>query len=440
MMPSKTGIAMMRRMMLGGALMVCVLCAGAKGESEDWYKANVGPLVDLYKDLHTHPELSFREERTSHRLAEELRKAGAEVTEGVGKLGVVGMLKNGPGRTVLVRADMDALPVREATGLPYASKVEVKDAEGKNIGVMHACGHDIHMTCLVGVAHWLADHKDKWSGTVLLIGQPAEEMIGGARAMLNDGLYQRFPKPDDAIALHVTSDQASDTVSYTSGPALASSTSVNVTIKGMGGHGAAPHTTVDPIVLAALVVLDLQTIASREIDPIHPCVVTVGSIHGGTKHNIIPNEVKLQLTLRAYREDVREQLIDGIKRRIKGLAEAHRAPPPDFEVMETTPPTINTPELVTRVLPALREAVGADKVKEAEPVMGAEDFGLFSRGGVPTFMFRLGTIDHDRLARARKDGTKLPSLHSASYYPDPAPSIATGVRAMSAAVVELLKK
>ena len=437
MRQSTTGMAFMRWTMLCCALGICL---SAEARSEDWYKANLGPLVELYKDFHAHPELSYREEWTSHRLADELRKAGAKVTEGVGKLGVVGVLENGPGPTVLVRSDMDALPVREETGLPYASKVQVKDAEGKSVSVMHACGHDVHMTCLVGVARWLVDHKPRWSGTVLLIGQPAEEMIGGARAMLDDGLYRRFPRPDAALALHVTNDQPSDTIAYTSGPALASSTSLNVTIKGIGGHGAAPHATVDPIVLAALVVLDLQTIVSREIDPIQPCVVTVGSIHGGTKHNIIPNEVKLQLTLRAYREDVREQLLDGIKRRIKGLAEAHRAPAPDFEVLESTPPTINTPELVARVLPALRAAVGADHVRVVEPVMGAEDFGLFGRGGVPTFMFRLGTIDAPRINSAKTTGARLPSLHSATYYPDPGPSLTTGVRAMSAAVVELLKK
>ena len=256
--------------------------------------------------------------------------------------------------------------------------------------------------------------------------------------MLDDGLYTRFPRPDYALALHVLNDLPTGTVAYTSGPALASSTSVDVTIRGRGGHGAAPHTTVDPIALAALVIVDLQTIVSREIDPTQPSVLTVGSIHGGTKHNIIPAEVKLQLTPRAYREDVRDQLIDGIKRRVNGLAQAHRAPAPSVEIAEGTPPTINTPALVSRIVPVLARTLGESNVREVGPVMGAEDFGLFGRGGVPTFMFRLGTIPPRRLEEAQAKGEALPSLHSSRYQPDPAPSIETGVRAMSAALRELL--
>lgn len=409
-------------------------------EADDaWFRANGEDLVGLYKHLHRHPELSFHEEKTARRISEELKKAGAEVTTGVGKHGVVGVLKNGPGKTVLVRSDLDGLPVKEETGLPYASEEVVKDGDGKSLGVMHACGHDVHMACLVGAARWLSGHRDRWSGTVVLVGQPAEEAIGGAQAMLDDGLYERFPRPDAALALHVTHDQATGTVGYTRGPAFAGSTSVNVTIRGKGGHGAAPHTTVDPIVLAALVIVDLQTIPSREVDPIQPCVVTVGSIHGGAKHNIIPNEVKLQLTLRAYREDVRAQLIDGIQRRINGLAQAHRAPAPGFEVIETTPPTVNTPELVDRVVPSLVKALGKDQVKVVDPVMGAEDFGLFGKGGAPTFMFRVGTLPPARIKEAKEKGERLPSLHSASYFPEPSGSIRTGVRAMTAAVVGLLK-
>jgi hippurate hydrolase len=413
--------------------------AGAEpARSNEWLDANLDGLVALYTHLHTHPELSFREVQTAQRIAEELTRAGADVTTGVGKLGVVGVLKNGEGPTVLVRTDLDALPVTEATGLPYASKVRTTDAAGNDVGVMHACGHDVHMTCLVGTARWLAEHKGRWSGTVVLIGQPAEEAVGGARLMLEDGLYTRFPKPNFALALHVTNDQPTDTIAYTSGPALASSTSVDVKIKGKGGHGAAPHSAVDPIVLAALAIVDFQTIVSREVDPVHPAVLTVGSIHGGTKHNIIPAEVDLQLTLRAYREDVRDQLIEGIRSRVAALAQAHGAPEPVVKVREGTPPTINTPDLVARVVPALKRELGDSSLTEVEPVMGAEDFGLFSRGGVPTFMFRLGTIPPARVAEARAKGEKLPSLHSALYYPDPGPSIRTGVRAMTAAVVELL--
>ncbi len=339
---------------------------------------------------------------------------------------------------VLVRTDMDALPVVEETGVPYASKVKTRDKVGREVGVMHACGHDVHMTCLIGTAQWLAAHKDRWSGTVVMIGQPAEEAVDGARGMLEDGLYSRFPKPDFALALHCRADEAVGTVQFCSGPALASSTSVSVTIRGKGGHGAWPHRTVDPIVLASLVVLDLQTIVSREIEPSEPAVLTVGSIHGGTKHNIIPDEVKLQLTLRSFSEPVRQQLIAGIKRRVAALAQAHQAPEPTVEIEESTPPTINTPSLVERVVPAFVDVLGASHVKPAKPVMGAEDFGLFSEGNVPILMFWLGTLSPERIEAAKaKDGT-LPALHSSKYYPDPAPSIATGVRAMTAAIARLL--
>ena len=417
---------------------VAALSAATPPADDPWLDANQHGLISLYTDLHSHPELSFKEVETGHKVAEELRAAGAEVTEGVGRLGVVAVLKNGPGKTVLVRSDLDALPVTEATGLPYASKVKVKDGEGNDVGVMHACGHDVHMTCLVGTARWLADHKNLWSGTVVFIGQPAEETVGGAKEMLADGLYTRFPRPDFALALHVAHDLEAGKIGYCSGPAMASSTSVDVHVKGKGGHGAMPHNTVDPIVLAAALVMDLQTIVSREVKPIDPAVITVGSIHGGTKHNIISSDVHLQLTLRAFRDEVRDQLIAGIKRKAEALAVAHRAPAPTVEVSDGTPPTINTPELVSRVLPSLKAELGEANVEEVEPTMGAEDFGLFGEGGVPTFMFRLGTIPPAQVAEARAKGDPLPSLHSALYKPDPVPSLRGGVRAMTAAVVGLL--
>jgi hippurate hydrolase len=362
------------------------------------------------------------------------------VTERVGKLGVVGVIENGKGPTVLVRADMDALPVVEETGAPFASKVTTVDDDGKTVGVMHACGHDIHMTCLVGVARRLIETRAQWSGTVVLIAQPAEEKVGGAEMMLDDGLYERFPKPDHALALHVSHDLETGKLAYTSGPAMASSTSVDVVVRGKGGHGAMPHATVDPIVLASLLVLDLQSIVSREINPIHPAVVTVGSIHGGSKHNIIGSEVHLQLTLRAYREDVRMSLIEGIERRAKALATGHRAPEPTVTVSDGTPATINDPALVAKVLPFLKNAVGKENVRTVDPTMGAEDFGLFCRGGVPIFMFRLGTIPPERVAKANAEGSPLPSLHSPIYLPDARPSIRTGVEAMTSAVIGLLPK
>jgi amidohydrolase len=406
--------------------------------ADPWVEAHLEELLGLYRHLHGHPELSFQEVETARRIAAEFEAAGAAVTTGVGRLGVVGVLRNGRGPTVLVRTDLDALPVTEATGLAYASRVTAKDDEGNTVGVMHACGHDLHMTSLVGTARWLADHKDRWNGTVLLIGQPAEEKIGGAKEMLADGLYTRFPKPDGALALHVAHDLEAGKVGYRSGPAMAGSLSVDIVVRGRGGHGAMPHATVDPVVLAAALVLDLQTIVSREVSPFDPAVVTVGSIHGGTKHNIIPNEVHLQLTLRAFRDEVRDQLIEGLKRRSTALAQAHRAPAPTVTVGDGTPPTVNTPGLVSQVVPALVQELGAANVEEVEQTMGAEDFGLFGQGGVPTFMFRLGTIPPGRVAEARAKGGSLPSLHSALYHPDPAPSLRTGIRAMTAAVVALL--
>jgi hippurate hydrolase len=400
--------------------------------------ARAGDLLDLYKHLHSHPELSFKEVETSKRIAAELREAGADVTEGVGKTGVVGVMKNGVGPTVLVRSDLDALPVTEETGLPFASRVKTKNDTGETVGVMHACGHDVHMTCLIGTARYLGSHKDAWKGTVIFIGQPAEEKIGGAKAMLEDGLYTRFPKPNYALALHVAHDLAVGKVAYTRGPALASSTSLDITVRGKGGHGAMPHNTVDPIVLAAMLVVDLQTIVSREVNPIQPAVVTVGSIHGGSKHNIIPNDVHLQLTIRSYKPEVRALIIEAITRKAKGLAIAHKAPEPLVVPSDDTPPTINTPEFVDKVMPSLKAAVGPENVEVVDPVMGAEDFGLFSSGGVPIFMFRLGTIPAERLEAAKSKGETMPSLHSSVYYPEASKSIETGVKSMSKAVIDLL--
>ena len=420
--------------------LACLAASSPPARADDWYDKQAPGLLALYQHLHANPELSFHEAETSKRIAEELRRAGAEVTTGVGKFGVVGVLKNGDGPVVLVRTDLDALPVVEQTGLPFASKATTTDDEGKTVGVMHACGHDVHMTCLIGTARWLAEHKDQWRGTVVFVGQPAEEKIGGAKVMLADGLYTRFPKPDYALALHVAHDLATGRLAYTRGPAMASSNSIDVVVRGKGGHGAMPQNAVDPIVLAAALVLDLQTIVSREISPLDPSVVTVGSIHGGSKHNIIPAEVRLQLTIRSYKTEVRDHIIEAIRRKAKALALAHRAPEPEVVLSDGTPPTINTPSLVDRVLPALKKAVGEANVVEVEPTMGAEDFGLFATGGVPIFMFRLGTVPPDRVADARARGEPLPSIHSPTYKPDAPPSLATGIKAMTSAVVDLLPR
>ncbi|WZO99635.1 amidohydrolase [Isosphaeraceae bacterium EP7] len=426
----------MTRTLLASCLLA-IIAVEARGQ-DPWFDGKIDGLVTLYRDLHAHPELSYQEVETAKRIAGELSGLGAEVTPNVGKLGVVGILKNGNGPVVLVRSDMDALPVAEATGLPYASKATGKNDAGQAVPVMHACGHDIHMTCLVGTARWLVDHKDRWSGTVILIGQPAEEAIGGAKAMLEDGLYTRFPRPDFALALHVAHDLETGKIGYISGPAMAGSTSLDVVVRGKGGHGAMPDKTVDPIVLASLLVLDMQTIVSREISPIQPAVVTVGSIHGGTRHNIIPDEVRLQLTIRAFRDDIRDLLLSGIRRRAEALAQGHKAPAPSVTVAYGTAPTINTPDLVSKVVPALKRAIGEANLVNVDPTMGAEDFGLYGRDGVPTFMFRLGTIPAARVAEFKASDKPLPSLHSALFAPDPAPSIRTGIAAMTSAVVELL--
>ncbi|RUL87714.1 amidohydrolase [Tautonia sociabilis] len=421
-------------------LLLPIAPPASPGADSAWLNAELDGLLGLYRHLHSHPELSYHEEETARRIAAELKEAGVdEVATGIGGFGVVGVIRNGQGATVLVRTDLDALPVVEETGLPFASTVRTSDDAGETVGVMHACGHDVHMTCFVGSARWLSSHRDSWSGTVVLVGQPAEERVGGAKAMLEDGLYERFPRPDFALALHVASDVPAGVVAYCPGPALASVSSVDITVRGKGGHGAYPHRTVDPIVLASSLVMELQTIVSREVAPTDPAVLTVGSIHGGSKHNIIPPEVALQLTLRSYSSEVMDQLIDGIRRRSIALAEAHQAPEPTITIGDSTPPTVNDDALVSRVVPAIGEALGPENVVPAEPVMGAEDFGLFSLdGAIPSFMFWLGAVPPDRYQEAKDGGAPLPSLHSPLFAPDATSAIPTGIRAMTAALVELL--
>lgn len=405
--------------------------------------AELPSLLDLYKYLHAHPELSRQEAQTAARMARELKEAGLDVTTGIGGYGLVGILKNGPGPTVWVRTDLDALPITENTGVPYASTVRARDKSGNEVGVMHACGHDIHMTSWVGTARALAAMRDAWSGTIVFLGQPAEETGSGARTMLEDGLFKRFPRPDFALALHADPRQATGRVSYTEGMALANVDSVDITIRGKGGHGASPHQTVDPIVLAARVVLDLQTIVSREVNPLDPAVVTVGSIHGGTKHNIIPAEVKLQLTVRSTKDDVRALVLDAITRITKAAAAGARAPEPDVRVdaAEFTPATVNESALTRRTVEVFRKVLGDEAVEARPPIMGGEDFGRYGREGVPIFMYFLGTMPPERVAASKEpNGPPLPSMHSEFYAPDPGPSIRTGVLTMTHAVLNLVSK
>lgn len=408
--------------------------------------ADYPSLEKFYIDLHSSPELSLMEEKTAAKLAAELRAAGFEVTEKFGGHGVVAVLKNGAGPTVLVRADLDGLPVQEETGVPYASTVRTKNLAGQEVPVMHACGHDLHMACLVGTARVLAASRVHWSGTVVLIGQPAEEIVVGARAMLAEGLYTKFPKPDFALALHDSATLPAGVIGTTEGPVMASSTSIDLTVRGLGGHGAAPQSTKDPIVLASRIVLALQTIVSRELRPLDPAVVTVGSIHGGTKHNIIPDEVKLQLTVRAYSDPVRDHILEAIKRICRGEAIATGLPEDRMPIIEVRnegiTSTINDPALTKRVHAAIADWLGANAVRTIDPDMVSEDFSLFGRTAerVPICLFRLGAADPAKVAESQRTGTPLPSLHSSKFAPLPEPTIKTGITAMGAAVLDLLTK
>lgn len=428
----------MRKTTTGAALGLVALLAPNVAQAED--------LLKLYKYLHANPELSRMETNTAALLAGKLAKLGFEVTEHVGETGVVAVMKNGEGPTVLIRADMDALPVKEQTGLPYASTVMTKDYEGNTVPAMHACGHDIHMTVLIGVAENLVAQKADWSGTLILILQPAEELGQGARLMLEDGLFTRFPRPDFNLALHDNASLAAGKIGVVPGYAMANVDSVDITVRGIGGHGAYPHTTKDPVVLASQIVLGLQTIVSRETSPLDPAVVTVGSIHGGTKHNIIPDEVKLQITLRSYTDEVRENTIASIKRIADGLGRAYGLPDDKLPIVkvkdEFTPALYNNPELAARIAPVIASVIGEKNMPERKPVMGGEDFGQFGRvePKIPSLLFTLGAVDPKAIKKAKKTGASLPSLHSPFFAPDAKPTIETGVKAMTASALDLLKK
>ena len=413
---------------------------------------DLASMLSTYKALHAAPELSHREEKTSAFVAGELRKLGFTVTERIGKYqnaqwsgyGVVGVLKNGPGPTVLVRTELDALPVEEKTGVPYSSQVKTKNDAGVEVSVMHACGHDIHMTSFLGTAKMLSELKDKWRGTLVMLGQPAEETGDGANAMLRDDLYTRFPKPDYAIALHDKPELETGKVGYTPGYAMASATSIDIKIRGVGGHGSAPENTKDPIVTAAQVVMALQTIVSRENSPLDPAVVTVGSIHGGTRYNIIPDEVNLQLTVRTYKPEVRQRILTSIERIVKGVAMTMNIPEdraPTVKVSEGTNSTYNDPQLLERLAGAFKQALGEDNVVKVPPIMASEDFGYFSLDQkIPATIFWLGASDPAKVKQSRESGVALPGLHSALFTPVPEPTLRTGVKAMTSAVLELMKK
>ena len=400
-------------------------------------------LLDLYKDLHQNPELSYKEFKTSKKLSLILKDLGYEVTNGVGGNGVVALLKNGEGKTVMLRADMDGLPVKEKTGASYASKTKTLNDDGQEVFTMHACGHDVHMTVLIGTAQYLIQNKSDWNGTLILNLQPAEEVSGGARNMIKDGLFTRFPRPDFNLALHVSAGMEAGKVGYLPGWAMANVDAVDITVKGVGGHGAYPHTTKDPIVLSAQIINQLQTIVSRQIAPTDPAVVTVGSIHGGTKHNVIPNEVKLQLTLRSYTDEVRNKTISEIKRIVRGTAISAGLPEELFPVVEIkdeyTPAVFNNPELVEKLRISFEKSLGKDNAIKVSPVMGGEDFGMYGRVEpiIPTALFWLGAVNQNVFEKAIRDDIVLPSLHSDLFLPDAEPTIETGVKAMTGAALDL---
>ncbi len=412
----------------------------------DSVAADMPSLMAIYRDLHANPELSFEEVKSSARLAAEAKKLGFEVTTNVGGHGVVAVMRNGPGPTLLIRADMDALPLTEQTGLPYASKVKAVGAGGIETGVMHACGHDTHMTAWIGAARRLAAMKSQWSGTLIMIGQPAEERVAGAKKMLADGLFTRFPKPDTVIAFHDLSSLPAGVIGYTDGPALANVDGIDIKVRGVGGHGAVPQLTRDPIVLASRIVTSLQTLVSREIDPFDTAVVTVGSFHGGSKRNIISNEANLQLTVRTYTPEVRAHLLEGISRIARGEAIAAGLPEDLMPVVtndgESADATFNTHELTARMAKVFTDRFGPDRVKAIQASTASEDFGVFylTDKSIQSLIFWVGGVPQAKWDEAKGDVSKLPSLHSPFWAPDAEKVIATASEAMTAAALDILAK
>jgi hippurate hydrolase len=430
----------------GTSLLAMAAVPAQADELRDAVAADLPALVELYQDLHANPELSFQEFETARKLAARARALGFEVTEGVGKTGVVAVMRNGDGPTVMLRADMDGLPVIEQTGLPYASKRRAVPATGIETGVMHACGHDTHMAAWIGTAQQMAARRDQWSGTLVMILQPAEEIGDGAKAMLDDGLYTRFPKPDYVMAFHDAAQFPAGHIGYADGFALANVDSVDIVVPGVGGHGAYPHTTKDPVVLAASIVMRLQTLVSRELNPTDSAVVTVGSFQAGSKHNIIPDEARLQLTVRSYSDDTRQQLLEGIGRIARGEALAAGMPEDKMPRMTVadpyTPATFNTPALTARVAALLKPRFEG-KVTQVPAVMGGEDFSQYYRAdreNVESLILWIGGVRQSEWDKAQKGEITLPSLHSPFWAPDAPVVIATATEALTAATLDLMGK
>ena len=402
------------------------------------------PYRDVYTDLHKNPELSLMEFNTAKKMADELKKLGFEVTTGVGGNGVVGILRNGPGKTVMLRTDMDALPIKENTGLPYSSSVVMKDAAGNENPVMHACGHDLHMTTWMGVLRTLAGLKNEWKGTIMAIAQPGEEGSLGAKAMIADGLFKKFPVPDYALCFHVSAELPSGTVGYFPGPIFAGVKSTDITVYGSGGHGAMPHLTVDPIVISARIINDFQTIVSREVSPVKPAVVTVGSIHGGTKHNVIPDEVKMLVTIRYFEDEVFNTIKESIINITRGAAIAAGLPENKMPLVEfdddVNPPVSNNPELVMTCVKSMKNILGDKNVIQVDPATVAEDFGKYglTEEKIPIALFWLGGVNTKRYEESVAGKLTLAPLHNSAFSPDFDPTFKTGVSAMSKTIIDLL--
>jgi hippurate hydrolase len=422
--------------LIGGAASAAALPA----PFAEQLNANYPAIETLYQDLHRNPELGFDEHKTAAKLTERVKALGYEVTSGVGGTGFVAILKNGPGPTVMLRTELDALPVLEKTGLAFASKATGKNAAGGAVPVMHACGHDLHMSAWYGTAKLMSDNRKAWSGTLMLIGQPSEETVHGAEAMLKDGLFKRFPKPDYALSFHDDATMPSGTIMYHGGAFRASSDVVNITVFGQGGHGAVPHEARDPIVIAARLVLALQTLVSRENNPIDPAVITIGSIQGGTVANIIPDQVKMSLSVRTFKPEVRKRILASIAREAKGEALAAGAPKePLVEVEPGTDSVYNDPELVQRMAKVVEGAVGPEFVKEMPAKMTSEDFSQYGQQpGVKAVLLHVGAVDAGRLAAAKKAGQPLPGTHSPQWAPDFKPTVTNTIKAETAILLDLM--
>ncbi|MBV9483529.1 MAG: amidohydrolase [Acidobacteria bacterium] len=418
---------------------ICAVVWAQNSSISKQIEAAYADVIPLYKEIHQNPELSGHETQTAAKLAGRLRALGYQVSEHVGRTGIVAVLRNGEGPTAMLRTELDALPVEERTGLDYASKARARDEAGNDVAVMHACGHDLHMAAMIGTAEILAHRQSTWHGTLLLVGQPAEETISGARWMVEDGLFTRFPRPDVAVALHVSNEMPAGKIGIVSGIYDTNADSLRITIYGKGGHGSAPQTAIDPIVIAARTILALQTIASREIKPGEMAVVTVGYIHAGTKNNIIPDQAELGLTVRSFQPAIRKQVLAAIGRITKAEAEAAGAPKqPTIDHYESTDAVYNEPMLADRLRPPLQAALGKDNVMNAEPGTASEDFSVFVEQGVPGFYFDLGGADPQRFAQAKASGNRLPSNHSSTFAPDADPALHTAIAAEVAVLSNLL--